>query len=153
MQYIITGPQFGLGKECEHVLRSLPDWFGIEEFIVKYVKEIHDHPTFTAKITDEVVGFVTIKQHFPTAAELYVLGVLPHYHRMGIGHDMLGNVEYYLRNQGTKFLQVKTLGPSNDDVSYQKTRHFYHSMGFSPLEEIKELWGHENPCLIMIKHL
>lgn len=27
----IEGPEYGLGLECEQVLRDLPDWFGIEE--------------------------------------------------------------------------------------------------------------------------
>jgi uncharacterized damage-inducible protein DinB len=50
------------------------------------------------------------------------------------------------------FLQVKTLGPSHPDAGYKKTRQFYSSMGFQPLEEIPDLWP-GNPCMLMIKTL
>lgn len=46
---------------------------------------------------------------------------------------------------------VKTLGESHPDVNYKSTREFYYKAGFFPLEEIKEIWGKENPCLIMVK--
>jgi hypothetical protein len=36
---------------------------------------------------------------------------------------------------------------------YARTRRFYESRGFRPLEEIKGFWNEENPCLIMVKHL
>lgn len=45
---------------------------------------------------------------------------------------------------------VKTLGESHPDVYYEKTRRFYKKAGFYPLEEIKEIWGEQSPCLIMI---
>lgn len=48
---------------------------------------------------------------------------------------------------------VKTLGESHPDKYYKLTREFYNRCGFYPLEEIKEIWGEENPCLIMVKAL
>ncbi|MGH4139155.1 hypothetical protein [Clostridium sp.] len=33
----------------------------------------------------------------------------------------------------------------------EETREFYKNVGFCPLEEIKEIWGDKNPCLIMVK--
>jgi hypothetical protein len=51
-----------------------------------------------------------------------------------------------------ELLQVKTLGPSLPDASYDQTRRFYVHMGFRPLEEIRDLWP-GNPCLIMVKVL
>lgn len=53
---------------------------------------------------------------------------------------------------GVQFLQVKTLGPAHPDEGYGRTRQFYASAGFRPLEEIHGLWP-GNPCLIMIKSL
>ena len=53
---------------------------------------------------------------------------------------------------GVRFLQVKTLGPSDPDAGYQRTRQFYAGVGFEPLEEITGLWP-GNPCLIMVKPL
>jgi hypothetical protein len=48
---------------------------------------------------------------------------------------------------------VKTLGESSDYEYYKGTREFYGSVGFYPLEEIKEIWNDENPCLIMLMSL
>ena len=42
----IDGPRHDLGRECEPILRSLPEWFGIEESIVEYVEDIDRMPTF-----------------------------------------------------------------------------------------------------------
>ncbi len=53
---------------------------------------------------------------------------------------------------GVELLQVKTLGPSQVDASYDQTRRLYSRMGFRPLEEIHDLWP-GNPCLIMVKVL
>ena len=50
-------------------------------------------------------------------------------------------------------LQVKTLGPSHPSEHYAATRQFYVARGFRPLEELTEIWGEDNPCLIMVKRL
>jgi hypothetical protein len=50
-------------------------------------------------------------------------------------------------------MQVKTLGPSRLDEHYAKTRAFYEAMGFRPLEEFKQIWDENNPCLVMVKRL
>ena len=38
-----------------------------------------------------------------------------------------------------------------EDVSRKTYRQFYSSLGFLPLEEFPELWGKENPCLMLVK--
>ena len=53
---------------------------------------------------------------------------------------------------GVRLLQVKTLGPSDPDEGYRRTRRFYQAVGFEPLEELVGLWP-GNPCLIMVKVL
>jgi hypothetical protein len=58
-----------------------------------------------------------------------------------------------LRERGVKLLQVKTFGPSGDSVEYERTRAFYVSMGFIPLEERTDIWDENNPCLISVKPL
>jgi len=50
-------------------------------------------------------------------------------------------------------LQVKTLDKSHPDKNYACTRKFYEAMGFRPLECIPELWGKDNPCLIMVMYI
>lgn len=49
------------------------------------------------------------------------------------------------------WLEVKTLDASRASESYTRTRAFYLSAGFEPLECIPEIWGSDNPCLIMVK--
>ena len=84
---------------------------------------------------------------------IYVTGILPEYHRQRLGGDLLFAAETYLRNRGVTYLQVKTLSDSQPDAAFAKTRAFYLAMGFTPLEEIKTLWGEANPALIFIKIL
>lgn len=51
-----------------------------------------------------------------------------------------------------EYFEVKTLGPSRVDASFEGTRRFYLASGFRPVEENQTMWD-DNPCLIMIKHL
>ena len=148
---VIDGPSLGQGAVCAHVLRALPDFFGIEASVQRYIQSTAALPTLVARIDGQPVGFFTIKQHFPGAAEAYVLGVLPEYQHMGIGQAMLRRAEDYLRQQGVRYLQVKTLGPSHADPGYARTRAFYQRAGFTPLEEFHQIWDADNPCLIMVK--
>lgn len=153
MDYHIRAAELELGAECEVVLRSLPEWFGIESALQAYVNKLNCLPTYTVVAGERVVGFLSVERHFSESAEIHVMGILPEFHRMGIGRALLKKAESDLVKERVKFFQVKTLSPSSPDKSYAKTREFYLSMGFSPLEEMSELWGAENPCLIMIKSL
>jgi ribosomal protein S18 acetylase RimI-like enzyme len=150
---MIEGPLYQQAALCEPVLRALPDWFGIESAIRNYVVEIDTLPTLFAKVGENVAGFLTLKQHSPYAAEVYVMGLYPQYHRQGLGRDLVKAAEALLAEQGVEYLQVKTLSPSVEDAHYAQTRAFYEAMGFRPLEEIRQIWGEENPCLIMVKYL
>lgn len=69
---VIQGPFFGKSEVCESILRALPQWFGIEEALVQYVKDIEALPTLLASVDNESAGFLTIKQHNDYAAELYL---------------------------------------------------------------------------------
>jgi GNAT superfamily N-acetyltransferase len=131
------------------VLAALPDWFGIEEAIHRYVRDVAELPTFAVGRD----GFLALKLHTDAAAEIHVMGVRPGSHRRGIGTALLGAAEAFLRARGVEYLQVKTLGPSHPSKHYAATRSFYVARGFRPLEEITAIWGEENPCLIMVKHL
>ena len=153
MSVTIEGPHLGKASVCALILRSLPDWFGIEEDLVMYEAEIEHLPTFLACEAENVVGFLSIKQHSVYSAEILVVGVKTEAHRRGIGRALVDKAQEWLRTQHIEYLQVKTLGPSNSDESYAKTRNFYLAMGFRPLEEFKQIWDEQNPCLILIKRL
>ncbi len=81
------------------------------------------------------------------------MGILTEYQNRGIGKKLLETVEESLIKNNIKFFMVKTLGDSHPDKNYKSTREFYYKTGFYPLEEINEIWGEENPCLIMVKNL
>jgi len=153
MEYKIEGPLLEQSALCAPILRLLPEWFGIEDALLQYEREIESLPTFLAKAGEDALGFLTIKQHFPRAAEVLVMGVVPAAHGKGIGRALMAAAEEHLRTEGLEYLQVKTLGPSNPDPGYAKTRLFYEAMGFRPLEEFKQIWDENNPCLILVKRL
>ncbi len=133
---------------CERVLRDLPDWFGIEEATVAYIRDVAALPTFA--VDDDAL--LSLKQHTPRAAEVYLMGVRRARHGQGYGTALLEAAEEYLGALGVEYLQVKTLGPSDPDEGYARTRGFYESRGFVPLEELHDLWE-DNPCLLLVKRL
>lgn len=135
------------------ILRQLPEWFGIEEAIVDYVKGVKNSDFYAAYDSEKPVGFISIKSNNVYTSEIYVMGILKEYHNQGIGKKLLKLSEETLIKNKVKFLMVKTLGESDPDINYRGTREFYKRVGFYPLEEIKEIWGEENPCLIMVKSL
>ncbi len=147
------GPLFGTSADCTPILRSLPDWFGIEEAVHQYSAEIDQLPTFLVRDSEQAVGFLSIKQHNAYSAEIYVMGVRPEAHRRGIGQELIRAAQKWLKTQAVEYLQVKTLGPSHNDPGYARTRAFYMAMGFRPLEEFKQLWNEDNPCLLLVKRL
>jgi GNAT superfamily N-acetyltransferase len=138
----------------ERLLRALPDWFGIAESVTEYVAAASRLPTYLAYADGrrEAIGALLLARHFPDAAEVYLMAVTPDLHRRGVGRALLTAAEADLSSEGVRFLQVKTLGPSHPHEGYQKTRSFYLSQGFTPLEEIEGLWP-ENPCLMLVKAL
>ncbi len=152
MSVQIRGPLLGQSAVCADILRALPEWFGIEDATQHYIDFIADHPTFVANQRGQTVGFLTLKQHFPQSAEIYVMGVRPDYHRQGIGRALVEAAEQHLRQENTLFLQVKTLGAAHPDPDYQKTRAFYLGVGFVPLEEFENLWE-RLPALQLVKRL
>jgi GNAT superfamily N-acetyltransferase len=149
----IHGPALGLGSQCAPILWGLPQWFGIESATCHYIEVIDELPTFTPTIGDEIAGFLSLKQHYAYAAEVYVMGVDARFHRMGSGRALIAAAEQYLRGEGVEYLQVKTLSPSHPDRHYALTRQFYEAVGFRPLEEFSTLWDESNPCLLLVKRL
>ncbi len=138
---------------CEQVLRALPNWFGIEEAIREYINGAKENTFLSAYVGDTPIGFLSVKEHNEFTSEIYVVGILKEFHRRGIGKRLIKATEEILVKENKIFLTVKTLSSSHPDEGYRKTREFYRSVGFYPLEEFTELWGNENPCLLMVKKL
>ena len=147
----IIGPTPASAVECEAILRSLPEWFGMEPAIQQYVRDVQMLPTFTARGDGRTIGFLTIKRHSRASAEVSVMAVAREHRGRGAGRRLLAAAEAWLAEQGVRFLQVKTLGPSRSDEHYAQTHRFYEAAGFVPLEEFPLLWDKNNPCLLMVK--
>jgi GNAT superfamily N-acetyltransferase len=137
----------------EQLLRELPEWFGLEDANHAYVESARHLPGTAAVVDGVVVGVCLLHRHTPVAAEIDLLAVRRDIHRLGIGRRILDRVVTDARVDGVKLLQVKTFGPSGDSVEYARTRAFYEAVGFLPLEERTDIWGPENPCLILVKPL
>jgi ribosomal protein S18 acetylase RimI-like enzyme len=139
---------------CAAILSRLSEWFGIPESNAAYLRGLGELPSFVAVADGRVVAFVSLRTHFPESAEIEVLAVDPEFHRRGIGARLLERVELALaRPSGARLLHVKTLGPSDPDPGYARTRAFYLRLGFVPLFESDVLFGNENPALVLVKVL
>ncbi len=139
---------------CRRLLARLPDWFGIEETNREYIAGLDHRPSAVALAENDAVGgFVSIEQHGPGSAEIHVVAVDPDRHRRGAGTALVAWTEQWCRNEGVRWLHVKTRGPSTPDAGYERTRLFYLARGFEPLFETLELWGPQDAALILVKRI
>ena len=136
------------------VLESLPDWFGNKESLEEYVEKVQEFP-FWAALDGEgkCLGFFSVRIHYGHTGDIYVCGVHPQCHRMGIGRALYDVAEQYFLECGCKYAMVETLSDKVAYAPYEKTRMFYESVGFDPLITLTEMWDEDNPCLIMVKCL
>ena len=151
--FAIRGPLRGQGALAEGILRALPDWFGIEQALVDYARAVDELPTFVAEAAGGAVGFLTLKPTSARAIEVHVMAVVPGEHRHGAGRALVERATAYARAGGYALLHVKTLAPSDPDPGYAATRAFYAAVGFLALEELPQVWGPQNPCLLMVRAL
>ena len=136
---------------CNNILRALPNWFGDEESIVEYVAQVKPLPFYAVYDENNPIAFVAITPHNKYTAEIHVMGILEEYHRQGIGKMLVNCAKRYCAGNNLEFLTVKTLDEKHPDEFYAKTREFYFSMGFKPLQVFPLLWGEHNPCLFLVK--
>jgi GNAT superfamily N-acetyltransferase len=141
-------------EAVREILDSVPDWFGIPESNANYVRDGGRLPSYLAvdSTDDRVVGVALISEHFPPSRELHLIAVRGDRHREGIGRLLLETIEEDLRAAGVRILEVHTLGPSDDDEGYARTREFYFAQGFIPISELP-LVGEEDPILVLVKPL
>src|SRR5688572_20068339 len=141
----LLGPQLQLESQCEAVLRSLPQWFGIEESLRMYASDTARLPTFALSETGAVVAFVSLLRHFAESWEIHCVAVHGNARGRGHGTALLNHAEQWLAAQGAKYLQVKTIADTNKSLAYAETREFYLAKGFAPLEVFPLLWAPSNP--------
>lgn len=148
----VTSPE-DRGEIARKILNALPEWFGIPTSVDAYVAGAKSCQMVVYRDTSTSIGFLSLKRQTSAACEAYVLGVLPDLHRRGVGRALFAAAEAHLISEGYRYLTVKTLSADRRDPNYEKTRKFYESIGFVPIEVFPDLWGAHNPCLMMIKRL
>lgn len=134
------------------ILHALPDWFGLPDSTQDYINESHKMPFWAAFDGEKPVGFIAMKETSSHTAEIYVMGVLPEYHRSGIGRKLYDELECFAKEGGYSFVQVKTV-QMGKYVEYDRTNRFYMAMGFKELECFPTLWDECNPCQIYVKYI
>jgi XTP/dITP diphosphohydrolase len=139
--------------DCERILRSLPEWFGIPEAVDRYVESLTALRTFVALVDGEVAGFIALAQPLPESVELHVMAIDPGHHREGIGRLLIRRAQAWAVERQACVLHVMTLAVSAEYPPYESTRAFYRAMGFVPLLETTAPWGADNPALIMVRVL
>ncbi len=136
---------------CRMVIDALPEWFGIPQANENYIKDCQSMLFLAAQVGNEIVGCMALHETSPVTVDIHFMGVLPTWHRNGVGKVLVDAGKALAKEHGYKLLQVKTLDASHPDPGYAKTRLFYKGMGFLPVECFPTLWGEENPCLLLIQ--
>jgi len=136
---------------CEVIGRSLPAWFGIDEGLSDLRRCAEEEPGLVATIDSQVAGFLTLAHPFPETWEITWMAVAPDHHRQGVGRSLIEAIIADARAANVSLLHVKTLADSHPSPEYAGTRAFYRALGFERLIVLPELWGLENPCLLMVR--
>lgn len=138
-------------KFVKKVLDDLPDWFEFEEAKINYAEKSIIYDTYIISENNYDIGFLIVKETSKDAIEIYCLGILQAFRSKGYGRLLVDEIlNLYRESHG--FVQVKTLDYGIDKY-YDQTIGFYKSLGFVKLETIKEIWGEDNPCMIMVRSL
>lgn len=133
------------------VLLDLPDWFGLPESTNQYILDSRELPLWVAKICDDIIGFITLKETSEYTCEIHCMGIKKAYHRKGIGKKLQDSFEDFAKGK-YEYIQVKTVDEGHYE-EYDQTVAFYKSIGFKKLEVFPTLWDEWSPCLILIKKI
>jgi len=150
--FTIAGPAPLESTTAERILRTLPQWFGVEIALLRYAADAKAMPNFVAADGEETIGFLTLREHNPDTVEINCMAIVPGRHREGIGAALCTAAARWWSARSGRIMQVKTLGPSRVNAHYARTRAFYTAQGFLPVEEFEQLWpGY--PCLLLVRPL
>ena len=134
------------------VLHDLHEWFGMPEATARYIEHSQEMPFFAIHVKDQPIGFAALKETSPQTAEIYCMGIMKPYHRMGYGKALFAAFEQYAMQKGYQFIQVKTVEQGKYDV-YDQTNAFYRALGFHALEVFPTLWHERHPCQVFVKSI
>ncbi|MBR3017658.1 MAG: GNAT family N-acetyltransferase [Clostridia bacterium] len=139
-------------KIARFVLESLKDWFEITETREQYIAQSAGQTMAAAMEDDRPAGFLCLKETGKDTVELAVMGVLPSFHRQGVGRKLFQKARETAVQQGYSFMQVKTV-KMGCYADYDRTNLFYRSLGFKEFEVFPTLWDEANPCQIYVMAL
>jgi GNAT superfamily N-acetyltransferase len=135
------------------ILATLPEWFGIKSARDTYIHHASHAPMLGAELDESIIGYVSLEVHLGNNCEIHSMGVIPRWHRNGVGAALIEASAKWARSRGIGYLSVKTLSDKHPDENYAKTRSFYKACGFVPFEELPTLWGANLPCLMLVRPL
>ncbi len=123
------------GQICQTIIAALPEWFGIEEYNVRYAKNAVIMEGLVATVDGDPVGLLVhkteIDQHLEQSAlNIHWLGVLPALHRKGAGSALMLATFDLARSRGLDTVTVETLDPATGYELYLRTFSFYEKHGF-----------------------
>lgn len=134
------------------ILDDLKDWFGISESRQMYINESLDKIFLAIFVDDSPAGFLVIKETSKDCVEIFVMGVMRKYHRLGLGKKLIESFENLARTLSFSYAQVKTVKKGTYE-EYDRTNDFYRAMAYKELECLPGLWDENNPCQLYIKYL
>ena len=131
------------------VLENLTDWFGNHAAREGHIRESAGKIFLCACCDENPVGFLYLKETGKHTAEIAVMGVLPEFHRRGMGRNLLQAAKEICHKKGYHFMQVKTVKMGVYE-EYDCTNRFYQAMEFQEFEVIPDFWDEANPCQIYV---
>ena len=119
-----------IGVDCRWIMRALPEQFGDRIIQDQLMRDADKYPTMVAKLDGDIIGFLTYKELLPESVEMCTIGVLPQYHKQGIGNYMQDTMLSHLKSEGYKIVQIKLVAADYSTLDLGWARR----LGFSPLE-------------------
>lgn len=147
----IIGPE-ARSAACAAIISKLPDWFAIPAANERYIAGMASKDVFAASVNDRPIGLLALRYHFGTTAEIWWMGIVPEYHRQGIGRRLIDAAKDRAIQLGCTTMVVTTLSPRCSDKNYAGTRAFYEGQGFRLLVEFNE-HDPRNPMAWMVLSL
>lgn len=143
---------------CDQIILSLPRHFGNEAGRALCAHAVRTSEGWVATLNGHVVGFLTVRDHFTTTAEITWMAVHAQYRGQGIGRQLIQHLKQEMQEREYKLLLVATLAPSYDEGpvedDYASTRAFYQTVGFLPVCEVSLYWGvGSDPALLLVMPL
>lgn len=142
------------GEACDHVVASLPYFFGQPAGIAACAEAVRSQRGWVAEAAGGMAGFITIAARFPESVEITWLAVRADRRRSGVGRMLVEQAAHDASERGASLLMLETVGPSEPEPGvsdgYGGTREFYARLGFLPVKEVR-LAGWTDAAIILAR--